>query len=420
LTSVIDLPAARRPVISWRRAAKLVFFAGLLAAGLLVLYQQLVLRVSRDAVINAELAVIRAPIDGIATASVTVPGAAVATGEPLGHIDDPLPDDNRLVELRREASAVEIENAALKARLADLEEARHEAQAQAEAYRLGRVRELQLRVEEARADRAALSEQQKNAEAEAARGAALYARGFQSGAAQDRLEHAGEIARQNVIAAQKRLDALAVDLDAAQTGTFLGDSYNDAPSSLQRARELALRVAETRAALDDAGRKAAALADQLAAEEKHLAFHSHAALAAPVGGRLWTVLAQPGEYVRKGQEILTLLDCSTAVVTAALAERDYNRVRLGDPVRFRVSGSNREYPGQIIKLGSSAAFAIPPVPERQQIVVALSGVPNQGEDSCAVGRTGEVTFEDAGSGIAAGLLGALRPFFGFFAGPPRA
>jgi multidrug resistance efflux pump len=322
--------------------------------------------------------------------------------------------------LRREVSAVEIENVLLKSRLGDLEEARHEAQAQAEAYRLGRVRELQLRVEEARADLAALSEQQKNAEAEAARGAALYARGFQSGEAQDRLEHAREIARRNAIAAQKRLDALAVDLDAAKTGTFLGDSYNDAPSSLQRARELALRVAETRAALDDEARKAAALADQLAAEQQHLAFHSHAALAAPVDGRLWTVLAQPGEYVRKGQEILTLLDCSTAVVTAALAERDYNQVRLGDAVRFRVSGSNRDYAGRVIKLGSSAAFAIPPVPGRQQIVVALSDLSAESEDSCAVGRSGEVTFEDTGPSVAAGLLGVLRHLFGFFAGPARA
>jgi len=41
----------------------------LLAAGLFTFYQQLVVRASRDAVINARVAVIRAPIDGIATAA---------------------------------------------------------------------------------------------------------------------------------------------------------------------------------------------------------------------------------------------------------------------------------------------------------------------------------------------------------------
>jgi multidrug resistance efflux pump len=420
LTSISDLSATRRPLISWRRTAKLLFFAGLLAAGLLTLYQQLVLRVSRDAVINAQLAVIRAPIDGIATASVTIPGAAISAGAPLGRVDDPLPDDNRLVELQREASDIELERASLSARLADLARAQAEAEAQAEAYRLGRVRELELRVEEARADLAAATEQQQNTEAEAARGAALHTRGFQSDEAQDKLAHAQEIARQNAIAARKRLDALSVELEAAQKGTFLGDSYNDAPSSLQRARELALRIAETRAALDDQTRKTAALKAQQMAERQHLALRSHAALAAPVGGRLWTLLAQPGEYVRKGQEILSLLDCSTAVVTAVLTEQDYNRVRFGDPVRFRVSGTNRDYPGRIIKLGASATLAIPPVPGRQQIVVALSALPAESEDACAVGRSGEVTFEDTDPGVAGGLLSALQSLFSFFAGPTRA
>jgi hypothetical protein len=36
-----------------------------------------------------------------------------------------------------------------------------------------------------------------------------------------------------------------VELDAARSETFLGDSYNDAPSSLQRARELSLRITES-------------------------------------------------------------------------------------------------------------------------------------------------------------------------------
>ena len=162
------------------------------------------------------------------------------------------------------------------------------------------------------------------------------------------------------------------------------------------------------------------MAAELREERQHLRFHSHAALAAPVDGRLWTVLAQPGEYVRKGQEILTLLDCSNAVVTAALTERDYNQVRLGDAVRFRVSGSNRDYAGRVIKLGASAAFAIPPVPGRQQIVVALSDLSAESEDLLAVGRSGEVPFEDTGPGVAAKLLGVLRHLFGFFAGPARA
>ena len=103
--------------------------------------------------------------------------------------------------------------------------------------------------------------------------------------------------------------------------------------------------------LEQLARKQETLAAELATEQKRLAARSTASLAAPIDGNLWTVHAASGEYVRKGQELFTVLDCSTLVVTASVSERDYNEMRLGDPVRFRVSGSNREYSGTITKLG---------------------------------------------------------------------
>jgi len=211
-----------------------------------------------------------------------------------------------------------------------------------------------------------------------------------------------------VIAARKRLDALTVELDAARNGTFLGDSYNDAPSSLQRARELALRMTETQAGLDGMRRKWEAMQSQLAAERDRLAAHSKAVLTAPVEGQLWAVQAAPGEYVRKGQDLLTVLDCSTVIVTASASDRDYNELHLGDPVRFRVSGTDREYAGRIVKLGSSTAFAIPFDPGSHQIVVAIPTLAANPEDGCAVGRTGEVIFGDTSRGLAARLAQSLR------------
>ena len=403
-----DLGRRSKPALLTRRAGKLGFGALLLAAGLITFYQQLVVRASRDAVINARVAVIRAPIDGIATATVTTPGTAIKAGEAIGRVEDPLADAARLAQLRREASANELERDSLARRLTDLDQARGEAETQAEAYRLGRVRQLELRIEEARANLGAAAARDADARAIVGRGAALHARGFQSDEAQEKARHTQEVEQQAVIAAHKRLDALTVELDAARNGTFLGDSYNDAPSSLQRARELALRITETRAALDEMKRKWEALQSQLGAEQDRLAAHSKAALTAPVEGQLWTVQAAPGEYVRKGQELLTVLHCSTVIVTASVSERDYNELHLGDPVRFRVSGTDREYAGRIVKLGSGTSFAIPFDPGSHQIVVAVPKLAASTEDGCAVGRTGEVIFEDTSHGLLAKLARSLR------------
>jgi multidrug resistance efflux pump len=406
-----DLRGRSRPALLTRRAGKLGFGALLLAAGLLTFYQQLVVRASRDAVINARVAVIRAPIDGIATAAVTTPGITIKAGEAIGRVEDSLADDARLAQLQREASATELERDSLGRRLNDLERARGEAEAQAEAYRLGRVRQLELRIEEAGANLDAAVAREADAKAVVGRGAALHARGFQSDEAQEKARHAQEVEDQAVIAARSRLDALTVELDAARNGTFLGDSYNDAPSSLQRARELALRITETQAALDETKRKWEVLQSQLAAERDRLAAHSKATLTAPVEGQLWTVQAAPGEYVRKGQELLTVLDCSTVMVTASVSERDYNELHLGDPVRFRVSGTDRDYAGRIVKLGSSTAFAISFDPGSHQIVVATPKLAASTEDGCAVGRTGEVIFGDNGASLAAKLSRSLRSLF---------
>jgi multidrug resistance efflux pump len=403
-----DLAGAGKRAVSRRRFVKFIFGAVLLAAAMLTFYQQLVVRVSRDAVINARLAVIRAPIDGIATATVTIPGSGIKAGEVVGRVEDPLADDARLAQLQREVSATELERDSLTRRLTDLERARGEAQAQAEAYRLGRVRQLELRIEEARANLAAAVAREADAKAAAGRGAALHARGFQSDEAQDKARHSQEVEEQGVVAAGKRLDTLGVELDAARSGTFLGDSYNDAPSSLQRARELALRITETQNTLEEKVRKAEALQTQLATEQHRLAAHSKALLAAPVEGQLWTVQAAPGEFVRKGQELLTVLDCSTVMVTASVSERDYNELHLGDPVRFRISGSGRDYPGRIVKLGSTTTFAIPFDPGSHQLVVAVPQLSTSSEDGCAVGRTGEVTFEDPGRSFTARLAKSVR------------
>jgi multidrug resistance efflux pump len=408
-----ELVGADKRALPWRRLGKLFFGAVLLAAGIVIFYQQLILRVSRDAVINARLTVIRAPIDGIATAAVTTPGAAIKAGEAVGRIEDPLADDARLAQLQREASASELERDSLARRLTDLERSRSEAEAQAEAYRLGRVRQLELRIDEARANLAAAVAREADAKAVAGRGAALHARGFQSDEAHEKARHVQEVEEQGVIAARKRLDTLGVELDAARSSTFLGDSYNDAPSSLQRARELALRITEIQTEFDEKKRKAEVLRSQLAAERERLAAHSKAVLAAPVEGQLWTIQAAPGEFVRKGQEILTVLDCATVIVTASVSERDYNELHLGDPARFRVSGTDRDYAGHIVKLGSTTTFAIPFDPGSHQIVVAVPKLSASPEDGCAVGRTGEVTFEKTGRSHTDWLTRSLRGLFSF-------
>jgi multidrug resistance efflux pump len=399
----------------WRRYAKFGIGAALLAVGALTIHQQVIVRVSREAVINARVTTIRAPMDGIVKTTSAAPGRAVRAGASIGDIEDPMADDSRVFQLQQDTQATEREHDALSRRLVDLRQARTEADAQAEAFRLGRVRQDELRVEEAKASVAAAMARESDATAAERRGAALHVRGYMADAAYERVMHAREVAQQDTIAVRKRLDALTVELAAARNGTYLGDNYNDVPSSFQRARELTVRIDETQTTLDQLARKQETLAAGLAMEQKRLAARSSAALAAPIDGNLWTVQAASGEYVRKGQELFTVLDCSTVVVTASVSERDYNELRLGDPVRFRVAGSGREHSGTVSKLGLTStgrSFAIAPEERHHQVVVQLADLRDSDSDRCAVGRSGEVVFEGRGNSAAGRLVEGLRHLFG--------
>jgi multidrug resistance efflux pump len=401
--------------VSLRWLSKVGLGAALLAVGMLTLYEHVVVRVSREAVINGRIVSIRAPIDGIIEGASRSPGAAVRAGVVIGEIQDPTVDDARVFQLDADLKATERERDALPRRLGDLERARAEASAQAEAYRLGRVRQVELRIEEARANLAVAKAREAEAVDAEKRGNTLHAHGYMAQASYENLLHAREVAHQDSTAAQKRIDTLTVELEAARAGTYLGDNYNDVPSSVQRARELTVRIDETRATLDELKQKHDNIAAQLSSERKRLAARSTAALTAPIDGNLWTVQAATGEYVRKGQELFTVLDCSTVVVTASVSGRDYNELRLGEPVRFRVSGSGREYHGTVSKLGLTStgrSFALPPEERQQQVAVKLSEVEST-SDSCAVGRTGEVIFEGGGGrGVLARLVETARHFLG--------
>src|SRR5580700_12069371 len=96
-----DRVRATTPAIRWRWLGKLILGAALIAVGVVTFYQQLVVRVSRDAVINARVSVIRAPIDGMATRTITVPGTAVRAGATIGQVEDPQADNARFFQLEQ-------------------------------------------------------------------------------------------------------------------------------------------------------------------------------------------------------------------------------------------------------------------------------------------------------------------------------
>ena len=77
---------------------------------------------------------------------------------------------------------------------------------------------------------------------------------------------------------------------------------------------------------------------QLIFERTQVARRASAGLDAPVRSRLVRAQAQSGEFVRQGQEVASLIDCTRLLVTAEAGDRIFRSLRLRMPGAFAPVG----------------------------------------------------------------------------------
>lgn len=371
------------------------------AVAVVIIVGEQIAGISSDAVINAQVLILRAPIDGDVTLAVRKLGTRIKAGEPLAAINDPRADDTRIVDLQRELQKVSIDLAREKALVIALETVRSVYLRQAEAYSVGRIKQLEARLFEAQASIEGLQSRLRDSEGAARRAAELARGGNQSAAEVSRTRATYEVVAQEVQAAKERITYVTIELEAARKGTFIGDSFNDMSYSEQRQRDAEQRLGELAIEIRDRHERLTVLKDQISAERVRQARFLDARIVGPADGILWELMAGGGEYVRKGQDVMRVVDCTSAVVTASVRESLYNRISLGDAVQVRLLGDVRLYDGTVARLAGSGAesvyrsLAIGPSLEhlkRFDVLLSVPALPTDPNLACAVGRTGKVVF----------------------------
>jgi len=400
----------------WLKVSAGVALAG---AGLYVIVGEQMAGVSANAMVNAQVVIVRAPVDGIFDLRVRNLGTRLAAGEPLGTLTDPRPDELRLTDMRQTLAQTEADLRRLEDLTTALVNSRAAYVQQAQDYGVGRTRQVEARLAEANASLEAAQARLREADATSRRATDLARQGIQTAADFNRARAAFEVAGQEVEVARNRIAYLTIEADAARRGVFLGDSYNDAPSSQQRVRELDQRIGELSAEVRERNRRIGILEGAIAEERVRLGRYREAAVTAPAPGMLWEIMTGSGEYVRRAQDLLRLVDCSTTIVTASVRESVYNRLKVGDAVQFRLLDDGRVFDGVVARLAGSGAetiyrsLAVGPSAEHLKRFDVLVNVPALAADpelACAVGRTGRAVF----AGRPLDALRRLMAQFGLF------
>ncbi|SOD98539.1 HlyD family secretion protein [Caenispirillum bisanense] len=383
------------------RIVKLVVAGSIVVLGSFVIIGEQLSGASTDAVINARLTTVTAPVAGQLTLADRPLGALVRRGEQLGSIQDPLVDTIRLDDLSLERSLAQSERTRLSEQISAINQSVDGLTKRSDRYRNERIRQLEAEVAAAGARAEAAKARLEEARGTLRRAEDLSGRGYQTAAALESARADARVAERTLEQAQNELSVSNIQLEAARNGTFLGDSYNDAPYSEQRVEELFLRRQELEAQLAEVTERIAALTDRIAAEQRRVARFSGSEIAANVNGRLWQIPAGDGERVQRGEPVMRLVNCESVIVTLSVTESVYNDLRIGDPATFRLRGSDVAFEGTISRLAGSGAatiyenLAVKPGQkqlERYDVTLLLPALRDDQELGCAIGRTGRAFF----------------------------
>lgn len=423
----LERPQASPPV-ERRKPSRAAAWSGRILKSLVALFvlaavvwapMQVFLQASSvEAVVNARLIILRSPIEGRVTAvDLPAAGELVKADTALLRVDNPRIDHGPVARLERQIDDLSADRHSLEARL---DAARTEAAAletQLAAFRKARIAVLDADAAMLHQRIIAAEEKDTLAASDATRSQTLRATGAASSVAADRAAHAARIAAAALAELRLQHRRIAVERQALSRGVYVGESYNDRPQSAQRLDEVATRITTLEAGIAADAEHQRGLRIALAQARQHAARLAEASIAAPVKARVWEVLASPGEQVNRGQDLVRLLSCGDAVVTASVSENVYNRLHAGMPARFVPRGAAKGLAGTIVNLtgmaSASSNYAIDPTALHKEPYRVTVAVPRlAATDRCAVGRTGRVMFGQAGRPSSAmHLLETLRSYF---------
>jgi multidrug resistance efflux pump len=298
--------------------------------------ERLLATTSAEATVNAQLITIRAPIDGyIATSAHSLEiGEQFQSGDEIVAIKNPRADRTPLNKLQRERTQLIATIRAYEDKMSVLAARRAQVDSQKAHFADARTHQVEHKKAEIDAQIDGAKAENEAATVALKRARFLFDRKDIAAVDLEKAERNRRLAEGALRGLLSRNQGIDVELSALRQGLFVGDSYNDTPQSAQRGLDLVLDIAELNAKLEGMQAELASLSEEIESERLRYDDISVASLRSPASGRVWEVLTAPGEIVRAGQDLVRLLDCHAAIVTASVGETAYQKLRLGQSANF--------------------------------------------------------------------------------------
>lgn len=405
-----------------QRKGRVVLGSALLGLGAWSVIPGLLHPTSTDAMVNAEVVTVRAPVDGqLAARFGLAVGDRVGLGEEVARIHAMRPETGRRDGLRLELAAQRKLAQALGAEDAELARLDRDLAGRGNAYRNAARQRLALSRAEAEAKLKTSEAARAVTRAKLAIKQSLFAKDLVAAAALDAVTAEDQAAASEIESARAALARIGSEAKAVGRGAFTMGGGDDSPYADQRRDEVRLKRAARKVEIAQADIRVAELTRQLAAEEDLSARLSDAVLAAPVSGVVWQRFAAEGDAVRSGDPVVGVVDCDRLFLTAVLPKRYFAELKAGDRAQARLAGTGDAVQAvvQSVRAAGSAqanttAAVAPLAEEGTDVVVTLAvhdaKLGNRSDNLCQVGQHASVTFRMPAlkplvDAVAAGLIG---------------
>lgn len=305
----------------------------LITTTLIWLVLPMVCPITSQAVVNATLVQIRAPIDGTTHDLSVELGESVDTGTLLGALTNNHVDSVHLPGLQFKQVELQARRAKYASEIADTEASEKACRLEAEKYRKGRVSVLQASLKETLAlnevATASLQMRKKGLE---------RVQGGKSAVPLQDVDSAAEgefTARKRIEMSHASLERIQEELKGAQEGIYL---HQEAPMCLQRAEEMMLKLPQLRSNLVETDEMLVGIEKEIDRERSRLQQLTEAKVSSPVSGVVWTRHGNPGQVVKQNETLFEIAEGKSVFVEALLSQRHMPSVKPGSRATIMLTG----------------------------------------------------------------------------------
>ena len=330
---------------------------------------------TNNAVLSAQITILRAPIEGYVTADELAAGQSVGRSSVVETISGPRPNDTALADLEsdlkrllRQREAALLQRSALSTLLTELGN-------RAAVDNAAQVSRISTNIEMCREKAASAETHRDQIKRDYERKLALLNSGNAAAAGVDHVRSDFVAATQEAAAALAAMQVEISARDAAQNGVLVEPGSNDVAYSIQRADEIRILLMQIDRAIADLDSAAEQTREKIQNHQRRE--QTEASIIAPTSGLIWKVGALNGERVSPGDMVLQLVDCNHAFVMASIPQYRIPEISLGMEARFSFVGETSERVARVTSVESGGLteraerFAALPLPEREPSAIVI-------------------------------------------------